>query len=1035
LKIFINAIELWHIACFRPFYYYFMLREERKEHIPSPIRSWLLISTLLLLPLVVFVAGWGERSDWLIVLGIVLLMLSLYMLSMLSVWWSSFVDFKSLIFEGKMQLWALSWLMPLLAGIIYWVAAEALREAVLAALIQSTPLLPFARASLAAISIWGGAVVLGLIAARNKGSSWLRIGHVIVGIGGAAAISVAIIIPGGQLLYALLIGILVGLLTIPLRRATPTRRMKLDSNPLTASVELAAALTVAIPATLFFMITRLWPAVTLAHPASLISSVIAVTAGILGLLPVASLTAWLLAYSLRLSVANTPDLFLFILRSSVGVVAGLLAILGGLLAGNLAFAMGQQLLLLPWPVLVCISFAMGWCLATSPNLVVGLIGTVSAGLFASSVSMSVGFLVGLAFAIGYFRIVDYLLFALHTWYLSMQITQQGEDDRTYLVKNLPPKNTELLWFPLPGYERILLATLPTNPQVVVEVLSYTMLLPVYGFQIMLTRHLPRVVAELLKRVETLQDIERIADANSHVLGKLLPDLYPDAVQSRYSRYIDEEIVVIFPCFIKCANKVQDFNTIDHLETRQRKLQQALAELDRRPTRDWRTANSSDSINEYWNEAASHWKNLVVKTQQDTIISTRSIRSPFEPNKAIIKRFQLFKGRRQLASQISDLLRRRSGAPVILHGPRRCGKTSFLYNLPRFLDDEEIIPVIMDLQDQSIVNSEGDFWYSFMKRIDESLNMKNIINLSLLPTREQVKLDTYPVLEDWLRPTLKCLGDRQILLLIDEFERLGDALLREQISERIFDQFRHFIQHTPQLSFLLAGMERLEDLGPGWSSYFINSRTFEITHLSHGESRELLLTPDTSIEFEPPYSEEIVDKVVALTNGHPYLVQLMGDTLIDQVNAAGGRYVDEAMLELAIQSVLTRGIGYFDVLWKGFMPDSTRPNSRAGAALIRITEDDPFNIMSNYGKFEFIIETKEERRRVIANFDLLAWQQALKALASGHSLEVLGETDRMVALARLQHYHIIRAEHNKYTFEVPLVARWVRERAIPSSILS
>jgi hypothetical protein len=252
--------------------------------------------------------------------------------------------------------------------------------------------------------------------------------------------------------------------------------------------------------------------------------------------------------------------------------------------------------------------------------------------------------------------------------------------------------------------------------------------------------------------------------------------------------------------------------------------------------------------------------------------------------------------------------------------------------------------------------------------------------------DEARFDAKPfvALEEWLDAALARIGERRILVCLDEFEKLGSAIAERRVSDGILDDLRHFMQHYEPLNFLFCGVQLLEDLGPGWSSYFIGTRPIEMLYLEPNEARELLTDPDP--EFELEYAGGVVDAVLEMTRCQPYLLQLLGSGLVVQANQRQRRVATLEMLEDAIAPSFTAGAPYFANLWD-----------------------------------EYTGKTAAEQE---------VGRQFLLALAQGKRLPVMTSDEGQAAVRWLVRYHVIEQdERGRYRFEIPLVERWVRERAI------
>ncbi len=93
--------------------------------------------------------------------------------------------------------------------------------------------------------------------------------------------------------------------------------------------------------------------------------------------------------------------------------------------------------------------------------------------------------------------------------------------------------------------------------------------------------------------------------------------------------------------------------------------------------------------------------------------------------------------------------------------------------------------------QSASQSEADFCFTIVRAIYRDARSQQV-HLPAPPKREEFRLSPYTQLEDWLDTALTQLGDRRILLNIDEFEAIGTAIEQGRISTNLFGELRSLI---------------------------------------------------------------------------------------------------------------------------------------------------------------------------------------------------------------------------------------------------
>ncbi len=214
------------------------------------------------------------------------------------------------------------------------------------------------------------------------------------------------------------------------------------------------------------------------------------------------------------------------------------------------------------------------------------------------------------------------------------------------------------------------------------------------------------------------------------------------------------------------------------------------------------------------------------------------------------------------------------------------------------------------------------------------------------------------------------GDRTLLLCLDEFERLNEVV--QATGSRVPLNFlRHVMQHRPRWTLLFSGSHLLDELPPYWSDYLINTRSLRVSYLSEEDARALIRQPVE--DFPEIYDDEAVEAIIHLTRGQPYLIQLACYELVERLNREGRRWVEREDVEAVVPVLFERGQMYFWEFWN-------------------------------------LSLTPEQR-------------EVLRALVQGGEVreEMKAVADRLVVKEVLD-----RAD-DTYRFQVPLIRRWVEQK--------
>jgi len=175
---------------------------------------------------------------------------------------------------------------------------------------------------------------------------------------------------------------------------------------------------------------------------------------------------------------------------------------------------------------------------------------------------------------------------------------------------------------------------------------------------------------------------------------------------------------------------------------------------------------------------------------------------------------LFTGRQDLVREIEgSILGTLQPPTLLLHGPRRTGKTSVLNQLPRLLGPD-CAPAFLDCQNPAITESLPSLLRDMSRAISEALRRRHI---SLKPVgSKDLKDEPFAAFLSWLDIVEQKIPERmRVLLCLDEYERLQRAI-DVGWGSRMLDGLRHLTQHRRGIALLFSGVQTLDQLGDVWT---------------------------------------------------------------------------------------------------------------------------------------------------------------------------------------------------------------------------
>ena len=325
--------------------------------------------------------------------------------------------------------------------------------------------------------------------------------------------------------------------------------------------------------------------------------------------------------------------------------------------------------------------------------------------------------------------------------------------------------------------------------------------------------------------------------------------------------------------------------------------------------------------------------------------------------------------------------------IVLYGQRRTGKTSVLYQM-RFRLDTRYLCIFIDLHGFALQGLDGFLW-GLANHIIRVLRRDYQIALPC-PSREEFVADPRSFFEnEFLNQIWSAVGDRHILLMLDEAIRLQEQVETGKLEHEIFEYLRHLMQHYERLNFLFSLSSGLEEMEKEYSFLFNVGLYKKISFLDRNATRDLITQPvKDCYQVEP----DAVERICHITSGHPYYTQLVCHCLFNcwvqqHTPHIGVQDVDEVLNE-----AVERGSAVLKQVW-----DESTPAEKAILA----------SMASTMSHFNDVADANDINR---------AW-------ADYHVVIPKGEMAK--AIRSLIARDVI-AGQDKYTFTVDLQRLWVQK---------
>lgn len=299
---------------------------------------------------------------------------------------------------------------------------------------------------------------------------------------------------------------------------------------------------------------------------------------------------------------------------------------------------------------------------------------------------------------------------------------------------------------------------------------------------------------------------------------------------------------------------------------------------------------------------------------------------------------MFYGRDELIANVAKALdsSRAQSKCVVIYGQKRAGKSSILYHLKERLKSRDRL-LVLDIGNIGAIldkHSTVPFLYQILwvivkelrNAIEDKLSEgKSSLDISF-PTDAEFYQHPSPlglfreIFERFRRKTSQSPDwkDMRIILLIDEFSYIYGYILNGMIPETFMKNWKALLQDN-FFNAVLVGQDVMPKFKQRFPNEFGTTQDERITYLRQEDAIRLI---DEPIRIgghlgESRYRERAIERILELTAGSPFYIQILCNRLVEYMNRKRASLVTEADVEQVknelVSGVNALGIDKFDNL--------------------------------------------------------------------------------------------------------------------------
>lgn len=326
-------------------------------------------------------------------------------------------------------------------------------------------------------------------------------------------------------------------------------------------------------------------------------------------------------------------------------------------------------------------------------------------------------------------------------------------------------------------------------------------------------------------------------------------------------------------------------------------------------------------------------------------------------------------------------------PILIYGQRRMGKTSVAQALASRSNFGDV--TLFVYPNMIGINREGDLYYEIAERLWLFAKDKMVEpdRTRFTPKHARISFNNF------LTHFHKVNEKSGVILVMDEFESLHRYLGLE-VTYQAIANLHSQTQTFHWLALALVGQNDLEDLSHIYGKPLLGWEPIHVSFLDAKEVANVLANPAGDPDFPLDYTAEALTMIATLTNGQPYLVQVIGHLLVQYYN----------LIVFSQQKEHSGVFGTTDVQ-------------------AVIDDDKFFAIASTYFKGAWVQATSRQPGEAVLLKALAKYEDGMDENALRTATD-LDETNFLQSLTSLERHDILCRKDNRIHYSVPLMRRWV-----------
>ena len=294
-------------------------------------------------------------------------------------------------------------------------------------------------------------------------------------------------------------------------------------------------------------------------------------------------------------------------------------------------------------------------------------------------------------------------------------------------------------------------------------------------------------------------------------------------------------------------------------------------------------------------------------------SRATVKNPYIAGRPVEAQ-EMFFGRQDVFEFIRrNLIGQFQNNAIVLYGRPRTGKTSILKQMHHYLGDSHIC-VYMDLNGVNFAGM-GNFLWQVADSIWLAMQAGGVKMTP--PLEQEFSLEKDPghyFATNFLPNVEKNIGDRRLLVMFDETERLWEAIRVGKIDPDIIPYMGYLLQNQSVVNPLFCMGSQPRVVEHEFNQLLRLSVYKEISFLERDAAMTLITRP---VQGLIKYSQASVEEIYNLTSGHPYFIQMICHSLFNHWQGGPRDTINVRDVEAVLDEVVESSWSHMKDTWERF----------------------------------------------------------------------------------------------------------------------